>query len=138
MDNKITGFALLLVALVLAFGPAYAQTMSTANFAFPMPVSDNGIKEMVVPASTTLTLGAAAKQMVVLPAGTKQVICTARGGIVHYGSSTVKSTADGQWPEIASGSSITFNVSPLESQPKIYFSPQATGTTPIVRFICIR
>lgn len=127
----------LLIAFLLVASLASAQSVSTVAPGYPLNANTCPIGKLVAPATPTITLGAAATQMSPLPAGTIAVYCTARGGDVHYGSSSVLSNTTGVWPIISSGSHVLLNVYPGTSQPQIYFYGQATGSTPIVRFIAV-
>ncbi len=134
-------FVLALVALV---STGSAQTVSTANFQYPLPVADMAFSEVLTPATPTLTLSDVAKAMPAMPGGTKAVFVKATNGIVYWGPSTMV-VSDGSygagsaWQTIASGSSIQFNYPTIAPKASgIYFINAATGTPALVRFTPVR
>lgn len=135
----MTRYILPVVLLMFALGVVWADGMSVSSFNNPLTVADSEIMGIYETATPTLTIAAAATQASILPAaayvaGAKVLYMKARGGAVHYGPSTVLSTANGDWPILASGSTVAINVNPSRGKPAIYFFPAATGTEGLVRF----
>lgn len=146
MDKIRALTAALYVALLLTWAmfapvPAIAQTFSTANTELPMPVAPGPLLGEYVArdvSTPTMTLSSYAQACPTLPAGTRYVTFLAQDGAFNYGPSTVTTSTGGVWPTVASGSSVSFAVNPLDPTPGIYFVANATGATPILRTLCIR
>lgn len=130
-----------LFAMLVVAGVGYTQTVSTANFAYPLPVSDKAFSEVLSPATATLTLSDVATAMPAMPAGTKAVSIKAINGAVCWGpSSMVIPTNNCSYMTIASDSEVFWNYNTInpKSAAGIYFINKASGTPAIVRFTPVR
>lgn len=129
-----------LVALLVVAGVGYTQTVSTANFAYPLPVADQAFSEVLTPATATLTLSDVATAMPAMPGGTKAIAIKAINGAVCWGNSSMVIPATGcSYPTIASDGEVLWNYNALSPKANgIYFINKASGTPAIVRFTPVR
>lgn len=124
--------AVLLVALCV---PSFAQTFSTAGTGNPMPVADAQLSDgFYAPATPTITLTGTAPVLIgTMVGGTTWVTLKSADNAFNYGGSTI--TNGNAYMQVATGSQVTFSVSPTNPKPKIYVVGQGTGAT-VVRIIC--
>ena len=145
--NKTSVLLLFLVAVALAFAPAPkadAQTFSTANWAYPMPVKTDAWNSFVRMASSTydtynLTAGVARALSTVtggfIPAGTKTLRVYAVGQPFVIGHSGIGPAESGNFYTIASGSYFDLPCDPLSpNSGTCYFVNAASATTSTIRF----
>lgn len=131
--NKI---AIVLVALMALVGVASAQTVSTANFANPLPVSDAAFSQ--AGAIRTLTASTTIQAMPVLP-GYKAVAVTAYNGDIAYGNASLTNTVPCYYPKIASGVTVIWNLDTVRPVTNgLYFLNYAVGGAGAVSFTPLR
>lgn len=148
MNNKIIASVLFVLALVWLFAPAPqvdAQTVSTANWAFPMPVTANTytIQAACSSATGSLTGGVAVALSTLtngtIPAGTKVLRVFAASGAYHYGPSNIGPDETGKFPHCAEDAYIDFPVNPISPNTNtLYLVNAASATGSLVRFIALR
>jgi hypothetical protein len=133
-----------LIALVLFVALASvgsAQTVSTSNLEYPLPVQTRTLTECPNPASATiessyvLTLSGTAQRFPAMPAGTKTVIADCINGVALYGNASISTGVAYSAPTIGSGAEVIFDVSSMKgSRPVIYFIQSTTGAGGTLRF----
>jgi hypothetical protein len=127
--NKI---AIVLVALMALVGVASAQTVSTANFANPLPVADAAFSQagttQVLTASTTI-------QAMPVFAGYKAVAVTTYNGDMAYGNASLTNTVPCYFPKLGSGTTVIWNLDSIKPKANgIYFLNYAVGGAGAVSF----
>lgn len=149
MDKIRALTAALYVALLLTWAmfapvPAGAQTVSTANYAFPLPVNTTPWNTITTMGSSTYATyaltGNAARSLATvtggfIPAGTKILTVYAASGTFTYGNSTVLTSTSGKYPTVAESSSVDIPCDPLSPNSGVaYFCNGATDTASLLRF----
>lgn len=132
----------LMIALFVAMSAAgFAQTVSTSNLEYPLPVQTRTMTECPNPASTTveasyvLTLSGTAQRFPAMPTGTKTVIADCINGVALYGNASISTGVAYSAPTIGSGAEVIFDVSSMKgSRPVIYFIQSTTGAGGSLRF----
>ncbi len=148
MDKLRALTATMYVVLLLTWAvcaPVSAQTVSTANYAYPLPVNTtpwNTITTMGSSTYATYTLsGNTAKSLATvtggfIPAGTKILTVFAASGTFQYGNSTVLTTTGGYHPLVAEKGSVDIPCDPLSPNAGVvYFCNGATDTATLLRFL---
>lgn len=128
MNRFLSIIAVVAVMLVAVYSVNLtAQTFSTANSAYPMPVADDQISSFVALSTPTFSVGNVTPvQITGLPAGTKGIYIYPGNGALNYGSSGVTTAAT--WPTIATSSYVKLAVSQMSTSPGIYMINSSGNT----------